>query len=80
MLSVCMCIPPLIARQRLGKNVTSSTNTHATVEQLLDASFSILSVSYQREVGDFLFIYIYVNPIYLFDSKPEAYDTNFVFL
>jgi hypothetical protein len=45
--SVCLCIPPIVARQRLGKNppivgrqplgrnVTAVTNTHATVEELL---------------------------------------------
>jgi hypothetical protein len=38
------CIPPIVARQRLGKNVTAPTNTHATIE-LLDASFSIGSCS-----------------------------------
>jgi hypothetical protein len=53
-----MCIPPIVARhqlgkhstivarQRLGKNVTGSTNTHI---ELLDASFSMRSVSYQRK-------------------------------
>jgi hypothetical protein len=31
-------VSPLVARQRLGKNVIAATNTHATVE-LLDPSF-----------------------------------------
>jgi hypothetical protein len=33
-ISVCICmnIPPLVARQRLGKNVTSATNAHATLK------------------------------------------------
>jgi hypothetical protein len=54
--SVCLYVYPLIvARQRLGKNVTAATNTHATIEELLDASFSIRSVSYQRNVGDQFF-------------------------
>jgi hypothetical protein len=37
--SVCFCIyiPPIVVRQRLGKNVTAATNTHATMEELLDA-------------------------------------------
>jgi hypothetical protein len=39
--------PPIVARQRLGKNVTVATNTHATLEELLGASFSMRSVSYQ---------------------------------
>jgi hypothetical protein len=29
---VCVCIPPIFARQRLGRNVTAVTNTHSTVE------------------------------------------------
>jgi hypothetical protein len=43
--------PPVVARQRLGKNDTAATNIHV-IEELLDASFSIRSVSYQRKVGD----------------------------
>jgi hypothetical protein len=49
--------PLIVARQRLGKNLlsllvngrndTAVTNTHATIEELLDASFSVWSVSYQ---------------------------------
>jgi hypothetical protein len=51
--SVCLYVyPPSIARQRIGKNVTVATNTHATIEELLDASFSMRSVSYQRKVDD----------------------------
>jgi hypothetical protein len=38
---------PNVARQRLGRNVTAVTNTHATIEELLDASFSMRPVSYQ---------------------------------
>jgi hypothetical protein len=56
---VCVCIPLIFARkrldknpfsvtrQRLGRNVTAVTNTHATMEELLDASFSMWPVSYQ---------------------------------
>jgi hypothetical protein len=44
---VCLCIPPIVAGQRLGRNVTPVTNTHATIEELLDASFSMRPVSYQ---------------------------------
>jgi hypothetical protein len=47
---VSVCVSCTVARQRLGKNVTVATNTHATIE-LLDASFSVRSVSYQRKVG-----------------------------
>jgi hypothetical protein len=44
----------IVARQRLGKNVIAAKNTHAT-EKLLDVSFSIRSVSYQGEVGEYSF-------------------------
>jgi hypothetical protein len=34
--------PPIVAMQRLGRNVTAAvTNTHTTIEELLDASFSL---------------------------------------
>jgi hypothetical protein len=39
--------PAIVAMQRLGRNVTAVTNTHATIEELLDASFSMWPVSYQ---------------------------------
>jgi hypothetical protein len=44
---VCLCIPPIVATQRLGKYVSAATNTHATIEELLDAMFSMRPVSYQ---------------------------------
>jgi hypothetical protein len=44
--------PLIIARQQFGKNVTAATNTHATTGELLDASFSMLSVLYQKKAGD----------------------------
>jgi hypothetical protein len=48
LLSVCACVSPLIvARQRLDRNIAAETNTHATIEELLDASFSMWPVSYQ---------------------------------
>jgi hypothetical protein len=47
-----VCISPIVARQQLVKNFTAATNTHATTEELLVASFSKLIVSYQRKVGD----------------------------
>jgi hypothetical protein len=31
----------IVARQWLGRNVTAVTNTEATIEELLDASFSM---------------------------------------
>jgi hypothetical protein len=39
--------PPIVARQQLGRNITAITNTHATIEELLDESFSMWPVSYQ---------------------------------
>jgi hypothetical protein len=39
--------PPFVARQRLGRNANAVTNTHATIEELLDASFTMWPVSYQ---------------------------------
>jgi hypothetical protein len=42
----------IVARQRLSKNITAAANTHATIEEVLDASFSMRSVSYQRKVDD----------------------------
>jgi hypothetical protein len=51
--SVCLYLyPPVIARQWLGKNVTTAMNTHTAIEELLDASFSMQSLSYQKKVGD----------------------------
>jgi hypothetical protein len=41
--------PPVVARQWLGKNVTMEMNTHATIEELLHASFSMWTVLYQRK-------------------------------
>jgi hypothetical protein len=38
-----------VARQRLGKNVTTSRNARAAIE-LLETSFSVRSVSYQRKI------------------------------
>jgi hypothetical protein len=39
--------PHIFVRQRLSRHVTAVTNTHATIKELLDASFSIWPVSYQ---------------------------------
>jgi hypothetical protein len=51
--SVCLYVyPPIVARQQLGKTVTAATTTHRTVEELLDASISVRSVSYQMKLGD----------------------------
>jgi hypothetical protein len=51
--SVCLYVyPSVVTKQRLGKNVTAATNTQTTIEELLDPSFWIRSVSYQRKGGD----------------------------
>jgi hypothetical protein len=51
--SVCLYgNPSIVARQRLCKNNTAATKTHATIEELLDTSFSMRSMSYHRTVGD----------------------------
>jgi hypothetical protein len=53
---VCMCTPlsvlgkGSVATKRLGKHAPVATNIHATIDELLDASFSMLSVLYQRNV------------------------------
>jgi hypothetical protein len=49
---VSVCVPYIVARQRLGKNVTMVTNTHATIEELLNVSFSMRYIAYQTKVGD----------------------------
>jgi hypothetical protein len=41
--------PLIVARQRLGGNVTAVINTKATIEELLDPSFPMWPVSYQKK-------------------------------
>jgi hypothetical protein len=53
-----MCLylyPSIVARQRLGKNETPTTTTDETIEEFLDESFSMRSVSHQRKVDDYFF-------------------------
>jgi hypothetical protein len=50
--SVSVCVSPVVAEQRLGKIVTVATDTHMIIEDLLDASFSMWFVSYQRKVDN----------------------------
>jgi hypothetical protein len=40
---------PIVARQRLSRNVTVVTNTQATIEELLEASFSMWPLSYEEK-------------------------------
>jgi hypothetical protein len=59
---VCLYVyPTLLTRQRLGKNIIAATNIRAAIEQLLDASFSMRSVSYQGKVGDYFFTELLVS-------------------
>jgi hypothetical protein len=44
----------IVARQRLGRHVPVE-KIHATIE-LLEVSFSMRSVRYQRKVGDYFFL------------------------
>jgi hypothetical protein len=44
-----------LPRQRLGKNSTDASNTYATIEELLDTSFSMRSMSLSKKVGDYFF-------------------------
>jgi hypothetical protein len=52
--SLCVCkrIPLIVARQRLGEPVPAATNTQAAIDELLNTSYSMWSVSTQRKVGD----------------------------
>jgi hypothetical protein len=42
-----LCVYPFVARQRLGKNITAATNTHVTIKELSDGSFTKRSVLYE---------------------------------
>jgi hypothetical protein len=54
----CVCVPRIVARQRLGKHVPMATNTHATIEELSDEVFFWesyrvkYSICSERKVGD----------------------------
>jgi hypothetical protein len=52
MLPACLCIPPNVAMQELSKYIPTAKNTHASIEEMLDKSFSMQSVSYKKEVGN----------------------------
>jgi hypothetical protein len=47
--SVSIHVSPIVARERLGKNVTAATNTHARIVERV-VSFAVLVVL--RKVGD----------------------------
>jgi hypothetical protein len=62
-----MCILPIVSRQRLGTHIPAALNTH-TIEELLDASFSMQSMSYQMKVDDQFFPELLVS----LKSSPDA--------
>jgi hypothetical protein len=45
-------MPHIVAMQRLVKHIPASTDTHETIEELLQASFSMRFVSYKKKLGD----------------------------
>jgi hypothetical protein len=49
---VCLCNLLIVTRQLFGEHVPATTNTHGTIEDLWDASFSMRCLSYRRKVGD----------------------------
>jgi hypothetical protein len=52
--------PPIFAMQWLSKHVPAATNTQATIEEFLDALFSMWSMSYKRKVSDKFFPKLFV--------------------
>jgi hypothetical protein len=65
--------PPIVARQRLGRNVTAVKNTHATIEELLDVFFNMARVV-SRKVGDQFFPELLV----FFFYREKKYEKNLV--
>jgi hypothetical protein len=50
---IALCVsPPIVARQLFGKHVPSRNNRYPTTEEILDASFAMRFLTYQRKVGD----------------------------
>jgi hypothetical protein len=47
--------PHIVARQQLSKHISTAMNTYSTTEELLDMSFSMRSMSYQRKAGNYFF-------------------------
>jgi hypothetical protein len=53
---VCLYVYPIIvARQRLCRNIAATTSTHATIGEFLDASLSMRSGLYKKEVDHWSF-------------------------
>jgi hypothetical protein len=58
----------------VGTHVPAARNTHKTIEELFNVSFSLLSTSYQRKGGDsfgpeHVFIFILINGDFLLLSR-----------
>jgi hypothetical protein len=63
-LCVCLCIPPIVARERLGKNplivarqrlgrnVTAVTNTHSKNRRIVGRVVFNVALVVSRKVGD----------------------------
>jgi hypothetical protein len=49
---ICMCIPLFLLGKRSVKTLPQAKNTLSTIQEFLNASFSMRSVSYQNKVGD----------------------------
>jgi hypothetical protein len=74
-----------VVRQQLCRNVTVVTNTHATIEELLEASFLMWPVSYQGKQGisssqNFLLLsFLFILPI-LISICHSVFVALFLFL
>jgi hypothetical protein len=44
-----------VVRQHFGKHFPVATNTHAIIQEFFNTSISMLSVSYQRRIGNQFF-------------------------
>jgi hypothetical protein len=52
---ISVCVYVYAARQWLSKIITAATKTHATTEELLDMSFPMRRMSYQRKMSNWFF-------------------------
>jgi hypothetical protein len=68
--TACICIPLSLLRNGWVKEVTAATNTHLTIKELLEASFSMSSVSHQRK-GDKFFPELLVKILILDQESPK---------
>jgi hypothetical protein len=58
---LCLYVyPTIIAGELLGKHVTAATNTQATIQELLETSFSMRFLSYERKLGDWFFLEVLI--------------------